>query len=254
MRNRDLRIFKGVLRLQGTFFVWRGAGALFLMTAQFRRRLRNLINSLNFHKNPPLSIMKKITLLLAIFTGTFFSCSAQYYSNNSAYGPKFGLGLSSGIATGAASGAFPEAGGLSLNLELPINKSPVSFIVTTGYTFYVSQGGYSLDFFDEGFGASTDSYGDIASFIPIEAGLKIYVAPKFFIEGFAGASFNVNSYPTDYTGRSTAFIYAPGAGYSFPLGYNEGSRLDISLLYENRVEPGGGYSQVAVRGVWNFKL
>ena len=198
--------------------------------------------------------MKKLLLLITILLFTIFSASAQYYNNNNAPATKFGIGISSGFATGAASGVYPEAGGISLNFEFPINKSPVSLLLTTGYTFYVSGGGYSFGYDGYGFGGSTYAYGSIASFIPVEAGIKLYVAHQFFIEGYAGASFNVNSYPADYTGQTTAFIYSPGAGYSFPFGNSENSKLDVSLAYENRIEPGGGYSQVAVKAVWNFKL
>jgi hypothetical protein len=200
--------------------------------------------------------MKKLFLLLTILAGTVYAASAQYYNNNNNNTPttKIGVGLSSGFAVGAASGAYPEAGGISVNFEFPINKSAVSLLLTTGYTFYVSQGGYSFGYYGNGFGASTYNYGSVASFIPVEAGLKIYVAPKVFLEGYAGASFNVNAYPGDYTGQTTAFIYSPGIGYSLPMGYSGKNRLDISLAYENRVEPGGGYSQIAAKAVWNFAL
>jgi len=196
--------------------------------------------------------MKKLLLFIVVFCGAICIAQAQYFHTNPV--PKFGLGLSSGFAVGPASGAYPEAGGLSFNFEFPVHNSPVSFLLSTGYTFYVSQGGFSADVFYSDYGFSSYYYGSVASFIPVEAGLKIHVIHRFFIEGYAGASFNINSYSTDYTGQKTAFIYSPGAGYSFPMDYNDHSDLDISLVYENRVEPGGGYSQVAVRAVWNFNL
>ena len=197
--------------------------------------------------------MKRLFLLLTILTGTVYCASAQYYSNT-APSTKIGVGLSSGFAVGAASGAYPEAGGISVNFEFPINKSPVSLLLATGYTFYVSQSGYSIGYDGYGFGGSTYYSGSIASFIPVEAGIKIYVAPHFFLEGYAGASFNVNTYPQDYTGQTTAFIYSPGIGYTLPVGYSGKSHLDIGLAYENRIEPGGGYSQVAAKATWNFNL
>jgi hypothetical protein len=196
--------------------------------------------------------MKKTLLLIAIFFGTISGVFAQYFHTNPV--PKFGLGLSSGFAVGPASGAYPEAGGLSLNFELPIRNSPVSILLSTGYTFYVSQGGFSADLFNSDYGFSSYYYGSVASFIPVEAGLKIHVIHRFFIEGSAGASFNINSYSGDYTGQKTAFIYSTGAGYSFPSDYNDNSKIDLSLVYENRVEPGGGYSQVALRAIWDFNL
>jgi hypothetical protein len=199
--------------------------------------------------------MKKLLLLSAIIFGAFYSASAQYYySKNNASIVKIGFGISSGFATGPVSGAFPEAGAITANLEFPLGKSPVSLLFQTGYTFYVSGGGYDVGFDYYGYGGGADYYGNIASFIPIEAGLKVYVAPRVFIEGLAGVSFNVNSYSSDYTGNANAFVYSPSAGYSFPFGQSGKSNLDVSLMYENRPETGGGYSQVGVRAVWNFGL
>ena len=90
---------------------------------------------------------------------------------------------------------------------------------TTGYTFYSSDEGY----YDGGYGYGYDGYygGDyvssyVAAFIPVELGLKAYLFKKLFIEGNAGVSFNVNTYPHDYTNKTTAFMYSPGIGYSFP--------------------------------------
>ncbi len=196
--------------------------------------------------------MKKLLLLIAILSGTIAGASAQYFNGN-APAPKFGIGIISGLATGAASSVYPEAGGISLNFEYPIGTSPVSVLLSAGYTFYVSGGGYAIGYDTYGFSGSTYADGSIASFVPIEAGVKIYVANQFFIEGYAGVSFNVNTYPEDYTGKATALIYSPGAGYSFSLG-NGNSKLDVGLIYENRLEPGGGYSQVAAKAVWNFSL
>jgi len=200
--------------------------------------------------------MKKLFLLSVIIFGAFCSASAQYYysKNNNTPSVKLGFGLSSGFATGPVSGAFPEAGAITANLELPLGKSPVSVLFQTGYTFYVSGGGYDVGFGYYGYGVGTDYYGNIASFIPVEAGLKVYVAPRVFIAGLAGVSFNVNTYSSDYTGSANAFVYSPMIGYSFPFGYRGKSDLDLSLMYENRPETGGGYSQVGLRAVWNFGL
>jgi hypothetical protein len=199
--------------------------------------------------------MKKFLLLTAILFGAAYGASAQYYyHNNNSNAPTsyFGIGVSSGFSTGPVSGSFPEAGALSFKYEMPFGKSPVSLLLSTGYTFYVSQGGYAVDFGGYGYGGGAYYSGDVASFIPVEAGLKVYVAPRFFLEGDAGVSFNINGNPSYYTNSTTAFIYSPAIGYSFPFGYK--SNMDLSLLYENRPETGGGYEQVAVRAVWNFSL
>jgi hypothetical protein len=111
-----------------------------------------------------------------------------------------------------------------------------------------------VGFDDYGYGYDGYYSGDIASFIPVEAGLKIFPARHFFIQGLAGASFNVNSYSSDYTYKSTAFVYSFGAGYSFPLGFRGRNSTDLSAFYENRPEPGGGYSQVGVKATFCFSL
>ncbi|HEY5327291.1 MAG TPA: hypothetical protein VIJ27_09840 [Mucilaginibacter sp.] len=197
--------------------------------------------------------MKKIITLIAILFGAIYSASAQYYNNN-ASAPKFGVSLSSGAAVGPASGAYPDANGTGFRVELPVNHSPVSILLSAGYTFYVSQGSNASDYYSYYDYGYSNYYSSVASFIPVEAGIKVYVIHKFFIEGDAGVSFNINSIPSDYTGQATSFIYSPAAGYSFPLDYSDKSNIDLSLVYENRLEPGGGYSQVAVRAVWNFNL
>lgn len=200
--------------------------------------------------------MKKFLLFTAILISAALGASAQYYypNNNNTPTARFGFGISSGFSTGAVSNAFPESGAISFKLELPIGKSPVSFLVSTGYTFYVSQGGYEVDYGGGGYGGGAYYSGDVASFIPVEVGLKAYIAPRVFIEGDAGVSFNVNSDPSYYTNNTTAFIYSPALGYSFPFGFRGRSNLDVSLMYENRPESGGGYEQVALRAVWNFGL
>ena len=201
--------------------------------------------------------MKKFIFSIAILFGVVYGASAQYYSHrisSDAPAATFGFGISSGYDVGPASSSFPEAGSINLRFELPVKNSPLNMVFSTGYTFYVSQGGYDVGFDYYGYGGETYYSGDIASFIPVEAGLKLYLSRNIFIEAIAGASFNINSYPGDYTGRTAAFIYSPAIGYSLPFGYSGRSKLDFSLLYENRVEPGGGYSQVALRAMWNFKL
>jgi hypothetical protein len=200
--------------------------------------------------------IKKTLLFVLILFGAIYQANAQYnplYNNNRSV--KLGVGISSGFSTGIVSDYFPEAGGISVSLEVPLKHSPVSVLFSTGYTFYVSGGGYDVGY-DDYYGADYGVYyeGDIASFIPVEAGLKIFPVRRVFIEGLAGASFNVNNYSSDYTYKPTAFIYSAGAGYSFPLGPRGRSSTDLSLFYENRPEPGGGYSQVGVKAVFNFAL
>ena len=197
--------------------------------------------------------MKKTLLFAAILLVAAFHAKAQYVPGYSR-SLKLDIGLSSGFSTGPVSGYFPEAGGISVGLEVPIKQSPVNVVFSTGYTFYVSGGGYDVGFDGYGYGYGTYYSGDIAAFIPVEAGLKVFPARRFFLEGLGGASFNVNNYTSDYTYKGTDFVYSFGAGYSFPLGFRGRNSTDVSAFYENRPEPGGGYSQVGVKAVFSFTL
>lgn len=199
--------------------------------------------------------MRKFLRLLIVSIVTVTSAYAQH---NSAL-PQLSIGVNPGIAVGAVSSVYPVAGNISIGLTAPLSNSPVSLIFTTGYTFFTTSQNYSVGFGygDTGVGyggGGYDYYGSTASFIPVMAGVKIYVANRFFIEGEAGVSFNVNTYPQDYTGRTTAFIYSPGIGYTFPLGYSGRNSSEVGLVYENRVEPGGGYTQIAAHLAYNFGL
>ena len=199
--------------------------------------------------------IKKALFFIVILLGAVYHANAQYNPGYSSFRPlKLGIGVSSGFSTGPVSDYFAEAGGISVALEVPLKHSPVSVLFSTGYTFYVSGGGYDVGFDGYGYEYGTYYEGDIASFIPVEAGLKIFPVNRFFIEGLVGASFNVNSYSSDYTYKPTAFIYSFGAGYSFPMGFRGRNSTDLDLFYENRPEPGGGYSQIGVKAIFNFAL
>lgn len=197
--------------------------------------------------------IKKTLLFAAILLMAAYGAKAQNYLRNSR--PlKFDVGISSGFSTGVVADYFPAAGGLTLGLEVPLKQSPVSVLFSTGYTFYVSDSGYDVGFDGYGYDYGTYYEGDIASFIPIQAGLKVFPVRRVFFEGLGGVSFNVNSYSSDYTYKSTAFIYSFGAGYSFPMSFRGRNSTDLSLFYENRPEPGGGYSQVGVKAIFSFAL
>ena len=196
--------------------------------------------------------IKKALLFFAILLGIAYHAKAQYYPYNNSRPLKLDIGFSSGFSTGPVSGYFPAAGGLIAGLEAPIEKSPVSVLFSSGYTFYVSGGGYYGGYY--GYGYGTYYGGDVASFIPVEAGLKVFPGQGFFLEGLGGASFNVNSYSVYYTYKVTSFIYSFGAGYSIPLGFRSRNSTDLSVFYENRPENGGGYSQVGFKAVFCFAL
>jgi hypothetical protein len=191
--------------------------------------------------------MKK-TLLLLFFLCTAVLSSFAQIGNT----PKLSAGFDLGVPVGVASNAYEITGGVSLKLELPV-IAPLSITLTTGYTGYVTQGGFSTGYYYSSDGSNSYTNGAVACFIPLEAGARLYVSRKFFIEGDLGASFNINSNYTEFTNKRVALIYAPIAGISIPLGSSKSS-IDVSLRYESRVETGYNFSQVAARAAFSFGL
>ncbi len=201
--------------------------------------------------------MKKNLLLLAFLVSAAFCANAQNYDASST--PTLSAGFSVGGTVGVHSGDFPVASGIHLKLEYPLSDSQVSLMLTTGYTIYVSSNGYSTGYVD----GTSYSSGDIAAFVPVEAGIRVYVLNKLFLQGDAGASFNINSYSSDYTNKKVALLVSPSAGYALPFGSTRFG-LDFSLGYEARIETGGGittaaypagsYNQVVFRLAFRFGL
>ena len=189
--------------------------------------------------------MKKTLLLLAFL----FTAALCTYAQDDAQ-VKFGVGITAGGTIGPASGEYPIAGGVKLRIEYPFSDNDLSLLVTTGYTYFVSSDGYSINYNSDG---NSYSYGKLASFIPVQAGLKAYVFNKLYVQGDVGASFNVNSNYQDYTQKKVALLVTPSVGYTIPFGRSRWS-LDAGLGYENRIEPGGGYSQINVHAIFNVGL
>lgn len=188
--------------------------------------------------------MKKVLLSFII---VIFTALHSFAQDNPA--TKIGVGVDVGIPIGSVSNTYEVATGVTAKAEIPV-ASPISLTFTTGFTGYVTKGGYSA-----GYNTYDGSYsnGAVACFIPLEAGAKVYVASRFFLEGDLGFSFNINSTSSDFTNKKVAPMYAPMAGYTIPFGSSRVS-LDLSLRYEGRVETGGGYNQVAARALFNFNL
>lgn len=166
-------------------------------------------------------------------------------------GPKLGVGFDLGVPVGPASNDYVLTGGITFKAEFPV-VSPLSITLTTGFMGYVTKGGYAAGYYyDSNNGSGSYSTGAVASFLPVEAGAKLYVSRRFYLEGDLGASFNINSNPGEFTNKSTALIYAPMAGLTIPFGASRVS-LDLSLRYESRLETGYNFSQIAARAVFNF--
>ncbi|SDD60502.1 hypothetical protein SAMN05216464_10243 [Mucilaginibacter pineti] len=171
--------------------------------------------------------MKKILLALVILGGTAFSSFAQTSSSSSpADAAKFSIGFDGGLPTGKSKNFYSVVLGGSLKYEMPIASSTL-FTISAGYSSFQPK----KEFKDAGLHA--------AGFIPLKAGIKYYFNEGFYGEGQLGAVFSTGS------DGGTAFVYAPGIGYTIEGGF------DIGVRYEGWAKS-GTISQVALRVAYNF--
>ena len=190
--------------------------------------------------------MKKYLLVFTILMSAAYGAFAQ--DDNTL--TKIGIGGSGGGTIGPFASAYPVGSELNLRLEVPLEGTPVSLTFNTGLTFYISSDGYNVDYTtDEG----DYSSGSVAVFLPVQVGARFYATHKLFLEGDVGGSFNLNSPSSNFTSQKVALLVTPQVGYTIPFGASRFS-LDVSLLYEDRFESGGGYGQVAARVAFNFGL
>jgi hypothetical protein len=169
--------------------------------------------------------MKKILLAIALLSGAAASSFAQ--TSGPKDGGKFSIGAEAGLPVGSVSDISNFAVGGSLKYEYPVATNTLVSI-SAGYTNFL----YKSEFKD-----LTGKSGE--GFIPVKAGLKYYFNQGFFGEGQVGAVFATES------GGGTAFVYAPGIGYTFKGGFEAGFR------YEGWAK-NGTVSQLALRLAYRF--
>lgn len=187
-------------------------------------------------------MQKKLLLLIVLFSAAFF---ARAQDNST---PKLGFGVTVGAAVGPNASDYPVASSLVLRYAHPVGEQ-VSIMATTGFSYFVSKDGYTATY--SNYGSYTS--GSLAIFLPVQVGVKAYVSERFFLQADVGASLNLNSNYYSYTNNRIAPLVSPAVGYTIPFGASRWS-LDLGLGYENRIESGGGYSQINFRAIFNVGL
>jgi hypothetical protein len=199
--------------------------------------------------------MKKTLLALLILASTCITAMAQ---TNDTRPPRVAVGFNLGATVGPQSDNYPVASGFGIKFEFPIKSTPVSIMASAAYTFILSEAAY----FNDRRNYDNSFYGDahIASFAPVELGVRVYMDGNLFVEGNAGVSFNLNENHSNYTGKKVALVIAPNIGYAFRFKASKKYGLDLSLGYETRPENSqlrefgnyGSYNQIAVRAVFSI--
>jgi hypothetical protein len=173
--------------------------------------------------------MKKLLLTL-ILSGMIISAGFAQAPDTSAQkgGVKINIGAEGGLPLDEVSTAgYSSVLGGSLKVEIPTIKNAY-FTLSAGYNSFLLKSKY------KGYGISST-----ANFIPLKAGAKYYTDAGFFIEGQAGVVFSTE------TNGGHAFVFSPGAGYTFAGGFEAG------LRYEGWSN-GGTTSQLSLRLGFRF--
>ncbi len=168
--------------------------------------------------------MKKILLTL-IVSAIALGSSAQSTTATISHGG-LSIGADAGLPLGGLSNVYSAALGGSLKYDAPIS-STINITISMGYQAWLVKSALQLP------GFKSDN------FIPLKAGLKVYVSPGFFLEGQAGVAIHTRA------GGDILFAYSPGIGYSFKNGFEIGAR------YEGFTKD-VTFSQVAARIAFRF--
>ncbi len=198
--------------------------------------------------------MKTNLLALAILLTATIKVFAQIDNGTM---PRVAVGFGLGIATGKHADDYPLASGFGIKFEFPVSASPVSIMFSGAYNFMLSNDGYRR--YNDNYDGNYSSNVRVASFAPVELGLRVYIN-RFFLEGNAGASFNLNENHSNYTNKNVALIIAPNLGYAFRFKQSKKYGLDLSLGYETRLEnyqpydfsSYGSYNQIALHAMFSI--
>ncbi len=184
--------------------------------------------------------MKK--LLLAIIATISMTCAF-------AQGPgvKLSIGPEVGLPLGDIHDFYSFTLGGTLKLEVPVNNSNFNITFTSGFINYFAKD-YNYSYSNGYSSYSGTVRADNAGFIPVKVGGKYYANPNFYVEGEVGIVANTNS-----SQSSTAFAYAPGIGFSLPIGGDTRKAFDIGARYEGWSKD-GTVKQVALRLAYKFGL
>lgn len=182
--------------------------------------------------------MKKLFLTAAAAVALFSGAFAQTKLSTTSSGAKLSVGLDFGVPVGDWSNAYSIGFGGNGKAEIPV-ASGVNFTLTAGYTsFYAKDANKNVRK-----ALGIDTYD---GFIPVKAGGKFFFGENFYGEAELGARFGTNN------STGTAFIYAPGLGFSFPV--SDKNDIDFGARYEGWSQDGGNVGLVGFRLAYKFGL
>jgi hypothetical protein len=176
--------------------------------------------------------MNKTLLFILLISTVALSSLAQTTTK-----PELSFGAEFGLPLIQPAYVYGTVFGASAKLELPVSNIPSYITFTAGITEYAIRLDYQGD-------------ANPATFIPLEAGVKVYFSKIGYVEGDAGMSISANN---NFPGPKDAFIVSPIIGFSAPTPKHKATS-DVGLRYEERIVNNRSIGQIALRVAYRFGL
>lgn len=165
--------------------------------------------------------------VIGLLFGFIAQASVAQQTSNTPYPvrPRVNLDLEVSFPSGDYGGLFDIGFGGSGGLDIPVTKA----LYATGSAGVTS-------FYRKG--------SETRTYIPMKAGAKYYFSRIIYAQAEIGTSVGVQQ------GAGTAFVFAPGAGVSYPV--TERSSVNAGLRYESWSRDGGNIEQFAIKVGYQF--
>jgi len=180
------------------------------------------------NQTPKFSFMKKLALVLTVFTASIIGAKAQE-------GLTFGIGLNAALPIGDFKLTHNFGIGGHIQAEYPFSEQ-LKGVATTGYTAFFGK----TFTYDDGLGNTYSVKAKSVGQIPILVGARYYPSTSFFVGAQIGYGIFTGG------GESTnGFEYRPQVGY-------DAGTIQIIGSYDGTSVTGGTLSSISLSAIYKF--
>jgi hypothetical protein len=182
---------------------------------------------------PKISIMKKLALVLTVFTASIIGVKAQSSGSQGEF--TFGAGINAALPIGDFHLTHSFGIGVHLQGEYAFSDQ-LKGVATTGYTSFFGK----TFSYDDGSGNTFSMKVPAVGQIPVLVGARFYPASSFFV----GAQVGVGIF-TGSGNSQSGFEYLPQVGY-------DAGQIQIIGAYDGTSVTGGTLSSISLSAVYKF--
>jgi hypothetical protein len=181
------------------------------------------------NQTPKFSIMKKLALVLTVFTASIIGAKAQE-------GLTFGVGLNAALPIGDFHLSHTFGVGAHIQAEYGFSEQ-FKGVATTGYTAFF---GKTITYSD-GLGGTQSYKAKSVGLIPILVGARFYPSTSFFV----GAQIGYGIFTGGEGSAPKGFEYRPQIGY-------DAGTIQIIGAYDGVSVTGGTLSTISLSAIYKF--